>query len=207
MTAGVIVAGGRSTRFGATDKAVAELVGRPLIAHVASGIESGLNQLIVSCRREQREAIAAALSGVAVPVSFAFDDREVGPLGGICDGLQASDSEWTLVVGCDFPFVDDRVVEALSPDAAVDTVDAVVFRFPDGSIQPLCGLYRTDSAHVTSQQMLAADDRRARTLVDQLSTRYVDVTEHGEFADRLENINTAAELAAAESQLSESERS
>ena len=203
MTTGLIVAGGRSTRFGETDKAVAELAGRPLIAHVACGIESGVDQLIVSCRRQQREAIVAALSGVAVPVSFAFDDREVGPLGGICDGLQASDSEWTLVVGCDFPFVDTEAIETLA-SAEANAVDAVVFQYPDGSIQPLCGRYRTQPARVGSQRLVSAGEYRVQALVETLSTQFLAVTE--QLDEQLENINTPDALADAEARFSRSER-
>ena len=196
MPTGLIVAGGRSTRFDETDKALAGLAGRPLVAHVAQGLESSVDELLVSCRDEQREAIAIALSEIDLPVSFVVDDREIGPLGGICDGLQASDSEWTFVVGCDFPFVDESVFRLLTQSASHD---AVVFRYPDGGVQPLCGRYRTEPARQQSQQLLAADDRRARRLVEQLSTRYVDVSAHSGLTGRLENINTPTELAAAES--------
>ena len=203
MTTGLIVAGGRSTRFGETDKAVAELAGRPLVAHVANGLESHVDQLIVSCRRQQREAIAAALSEIDLPVSFAFDDREVGPLGGICDGLQASDSEWTLVVGCDFPFVDTEAIETLA-SAEANAVDAVVFQYPDGSIQPLCGRYRTHPARVGSQRLLSAGEYRAQALVETLSTQFFAVTE--QLAEQLENINTSDALADAEVRFSRSEQ-
>ena len=203
MTTGLIVAGGRSTRFGETDKAVAELAGRPLVAHVANGLESHVDQLIVSCRRQQREAIAAALSEIDLPVSFAFDDREVGPLGGICDGLQASDSEWTLVVGCDFPFVDTEAIETLA-SAEANAVDAVVFQYPDGSIQPLCGRYRTQPARVGSQRLVSAGEYRAQALVETLSTQFLAVTE--QLDEQLENINTPDALADAEARFSRSER-
>jgi len=204
MTAGLIVAGGRSTRFGETDKAVAELAGRPLIAHVASGLEASVDQLLVSCRREQQATLSEALSPSSVPVSFVADDREVGPLGGIHDGLMASDSEWTLVVGCDFPFVDERVVEALSPDNVADVTDAVVFQYPNGSVQPLCARYRTEPVGAETGRLLAAGEYRARELLRSVSTRYVSATDDG-LQSRLENINTPAALAAAESRLADGE--
>ncbi len=203
MTAGLIVAGGRSSRFGETDKALAKLAGRPLIAHVVSGLEGSLDQLLVSCRREQREAIELALSEVSVPLSFVLDERELGPLGGVCDGLKASDSEWTLVVGCDFPFVDGRVAAALSP---ANAVNAVIFQYPDGTIQPLCGRYRTDPACAVSQRLLSAGEYRVQQLVSSLSTQFVPVSDSG-LAPRLENINTPTALADAETRLLESERS
>ena len=206
MTTGLIVAGGRSTRFGETDKAVAELAGRPLIAHVARGLESSVDQLIVSCRDDQRESISGAVSAVSVPVSVAVDSREVGPLGGVCDGLQASDSEWTFVVGCDFPFVDESVWDVLSAVVTDETDEAVVFRSPDGRVQPLCGRYRTGPAHRESQRLLAAGDRRARQLVDRLTARYVDVAADSDLAAGLDNLNTPAELAAAERRLAASEQ-
>ena len=50
MRSGVVVAGGRSTRFGAPDKAVADLGGTPMIRRVADRIAPAVEELVVNCR-------------------------------------------------------------------------------------------------------------------------------------------------------------
>ncbi|PSP45582.1 molybdenum cofactor guanylyltransferase, partial [Halobacteriales archaeon QH_10_70_21] len=59
--AGVVVAGGRSTRMGDREKAVVELAGQPLVARIADRLAAVTDEFVVNCRADQREAIAAAL--------------------------------------------------------------------------------------------------------------------------------------------------
>ena len=94
MTTGAIVAGGRSTRFGDRDKAVAELAGVPMIRRVAdrlagtddpvppgatraAGGDPLVGEVVINCRPDQREAIDAALAGFPLPVTWAVDDETV----------------------------------------------------------------------------------------------------------------------------------
>ena len=93
MRSGVIVAGGRSTRFGDADKAVAELAGTPMVRRVADRVAPAVDEVVVNCRADQREAIDAALDGFDHPVSFALDpEPDLGPLAGIAVGLDAAGS-------------------------------------------------------------------------------------------------------------------
>mgnify|MGYP000367843854 FL=1 len=111
MRAGVIVAGGRSTRFGDSDKAVADLAGTPMIRRVADRLGRVVDELVVNCREDQVEAIEAALSDHALDPRFALDeDPDQGPMAGIATGLAAVESEYAAVVACDMPFVDPTFV-------------------------------------------------------------------------------------------------
>lgn len=194
MASGLILAGGRSTRFDAGDKAVATLAGRPLIAHVADALAPRCAELLVSCRRPQTERIRAALSRHDCDPTIVVDDDAVGPLGGIRDGLAAAASRWTVVVGCDFPLVDDRVFETLS---ATRAGDAVVFEGADGRRQPLCGQYRTAPTAATARALLAADCRRMTALLSSLRTVVVPAAAVPfDVGRRLRNVNTDGDLRA-----------
>lgn len=114
MTAGIIIAGGRSTRFGDEDKAIADLGGVPMIRRVADRIEGVVDELVVNCRTEQTDSLAAALRGYGQPVQFAEDENpDRGPMAGILSGLRAVDATYAFVVACDMPFVDPALVEHL----------------------------------------------------------------------------------------------
>ncbi|MFN3482816.1 MAG: NTP transferase domain-containing protein, partial [Rhabdaerophilum calidifontis] len=64
--AGILLAAGRSTRFGARNKLLAPLDGRPMLAHVAAAArEAGLGPLVVVTGHEA-EAVRAALPDAAI---------------------------------------------------------------------------------------------------------------------------------------------
>ena len=87
--AGVVVAGGRSTRMGDREKAVVEVAGRPLVARVAEALSAVADELVVNCRPDQRDAIATALQGHD-PVFAIDEDPDRGPVAGIATGLGAT---------------------------------------------------------------------------------------------------------------------
>ena len=191
MATAIVLAGGGSRRFDGRDKAFATLDGKPLMAHVLEGVQPVADRIIVSCRNEQTTRIQSVLETLSIGSEIAVDDRLVGPLGGIEDGLSASDTEWSIVVGCDVPFVDKRLFDALAPR---ENVDAVVPKI-DGQIQPLCARYRTKAAYSVVNSALDNGERWARLLPARLTSIGIDASEFPFDAEgRLYNVNTKAEL-------------
>jgi len=92
---GAIFAGGESRRFG-TDKALAALDGRPLLAHAISALEAQVDDVIV---------VGRSLPGVLCVADEPAPN--LGPLGGLNGALKyARDHGFThvLTAGCDtFP--------------------------------------------------------------------------------------------------------
>ena len=127
MPAGVVLAGGRSTRFGERDKAVADLAGTPMIRRVADRLAPVVDLLVVNCRADQRETIADALAGYDRPVRFAIDpDPDEGPMAGIRTGLrevERTSAEYGFVAACDVPFLDPDLVAHLFERARGRGVD------------------------------------------------------------------------------------
>ena len=144
MRAGVVLSGGRSTRFGDRDKAVADLAGTPMIRRVVDRIGTAVDELVVNCREDQVDAIAEALDGSGFDPTFALDRTpDEGPMAGIRYGLDAATAEYAVVVACDMPFVDPDVVESLFERAA--GADAAVPR-PDEWYQTTQAVYATEPA-------------------------------------------------------------
>jgi len=65
-----------------------------------------------------------------------------GPLGGIYTALLQSRTKFSLVLGCDLPFVNHNLLAWLMLRARADRSDVTVPRSPDGRLQPLCAVYR-----------------------------------------------------------------
>ena len=197
MRAGVIVAGGRSTRFGDSDKAVADLAGTPMIRRVADRLGRVVDELVVNCREDQTEAIDAALSDHALDPRFALDtDPDQGPMAGIATGLAAVESEYAAVVACDMPFVDPAFVEYLFERAR--SHEAAVPR-PDEWFQTTQAVYHADAMDDACRRAL---DRGEHRIVEPLfDLDYVviereEVLEHTTM-ETFENLNTREEFEAA----------
>ena len=197
MRAGVIVAGGRSTRFGDSDKAVADLAGTPMVRRVADRLGRVVDELVVNCREDQTEAIEAALSDHALDPRFALDtDPDQGPMAGIATGLAAVESEYAAVVACDMPFVDPAFVEYLFERAR--SHEAAVPR-PDEWFQTTQAVYHADAMDDACRRAL---DRGEHRIVEPLFDLDYVVVEREEVLEHttmetFENLNTREEFEAA----------
>ncbi|MBO4246762.1 molybdenum cofactor guanylyltransferase [Halomicrobium sp. IBSBa] len=201
MHSGVVVAGGRSTRFGDGDKALADLAGTPMIRRVADRLAPVVDELVVNCRADQRRDVAAALDGLDVPVSFAIDtvpDR--GPLAGIETGLDAVAGEYAAVVACDMPFVEPALVAHLFERAAGH--EAAVPR-PDEWFQTTQAVYHADAMTDACRRALDDGQRRVAVTLDALDVAVIDRDEVERHAtmETFENLNTREAFEAARDRL------
>jgi molybdenum cofactor guanylyltransferase len=198
MPDAVILAGGRSTRFGDSDKAFAELAGRAMIRRVADRLVSGTDRLVVNCRADQAGAIAEAFEGYPNPVTFAEDpDPDEGPMAGIRTGLRAAESEYAFVVACDMPFVEPALVSYLFERARGH--DAAVPRVGDGWFQTTHAVYRAEAMAEACERALEAGERKVIAPLERLEYVVIDEREVREHAslDAFENLNTREEFEAA----------
>jgi molybdenum cofactor guanylyltransferase len=198
MPDAVILAGGRSTRFGDSDKAFAKLAGRAMIRRVADRLVSSTDRLVVNCRADQAGAIAEAFEGYPNPVTVAEDpDPDEGPTAGIRTGLRAAESEYAFVVACDMPFVEPALVSYLFERARGH--DAAVPRVGDGWFQTTHAVYRAEAMAEACDRALEAGERKVIAPLERLEYVVIDEGEVREHAslDAFENLNTREEFEAA----------
>jgi len=201
MRAGLVLAGGRSTRFGDTDKSVAELAGTPMIRRVVDRIADVVDEVVINCRADQVDAIRDALAGSGFEPTFAVDrDPDEGPMAGIARGLEAVSSDYTFVVACDMPFVDPAFVAFLFERAAGR--DAAVPR-PDEWYQTTQAVYRTEAMARACRRALDRGAHRIVVPLEDLDDAVVgaDEIEQVATADTFDNINTREEFVTANSRL------
>lgn len=202
MHGGVIIAGGRSTRFGKQDKVVADLAGIPMIRRVARRLGGVVGELVVNCRTDQTAAIERALSGVSV--RFAEDpETDTGPMAGVRTGLTALNADYAAVVAADMPLVNPAFVSHLFDRAAGH--DAAVPRH-DGWLQPTQAVYRTEAMVDACAAALSRGDRQLRTALSDLDYVAVDEAETREHtdSDTFTNLNTREEFEAVADRFKES---
>ena len=163
---GVVVAGGRSTRFGDSEKALAAVAGQPMLRRVVATLGTVTSEVVVNCRPDQRAAFERALEGIGTEVRYALDDQpDEGPLAGLFRGLTAVDTEFALVLGCDMPLADGEGLAALLERARTTDADAVV-PTTDGGPEPLHAAYRVESTRTAAQEALGDGRRSLHALLD-----------------------------------------
>jgi len=168
---GVVLAGGQSTRFG-SDKALAELGGRTLLARAVDTLQ-GFCEYVVVAGREMAPA----------PTIPDWPGAGMGPLGGIAAGLrlaQDEDYEAVLTCGVDSVNLPETLLEMLAPAPAYLADQPVVGLWPMGAVGTVERILESDGRH----SMLA--------FAEAVGARAVKTN------SKSANINTPADLAAME---------
>jgi len=133
--AGLILAGGKSTRFG-TDKAVAPLAGRPMLQWVVDALAGACEELvIVAAAGQELPAVTTSL-----PVTIARDIYDAkGPLAGLVTGFQSVRQPLCFAVSCDAPLLKPELVALLAAAAAGHDIACPLL---GGFMEPLVAVYR-----------------------------------------------------------------
>lgn len=183
-----ILAGGKSSRMG-TDKAQLRLGTQRFSERIAAALSS----------------VSARISVVGTHIEGGVDwpfvpdvYREWGALGGLHAALAACRSEWAVVVACDLPFVTGELFVRLAD--ARENFAAVVPVQVDGRLQPLCALYRREPCLPRAEALIAAGERRPRTLLDDVNARRVSFSELSDLPGAehfFNNVNTPEDYAEA----------
>lgn len=184
----IILVGGRSLRLGSS-KALEIIGGKSLIERVVERVKLVSSQtLIVTSPRQ----LALPVAGEVEVLVDLYPGT--GPLGGIYTGLLASPSSYSIVVGCDMPFLNIELLRymiELSRD-----FDAVVPRLGEGKVEPLHAIYAKGCLDNMKTQLEHNQLRIARFL-NTVRVRYVEKAECQKFDPQLLtffNINCQSDL-------------
>jgi molybdenum cofactor guanylyltransferase len=164
--AGVILAGGLSTRMG-RDKALVDFAGRPMIAHAIERLAPQVDGLAISANGD-----AARFDHFGLPVLPDARADHPGPLAGIVAGLRFAADRGRLLLAttpCDAPFAPRDLVARLRGDDALPAVA----RSPEG-VEPLFALWPVASLGRV-EAALAAGDASVWRLLAALGAREVDI--------------------------------
>jgi molybdopterin-guanine dinucleotide biosynthesis protein A len=190
LVAGLVLAGGRSVRFGG-EKAVALLEGRPLLLWAAERLGKVCERCAVSVRPgTQAEAVAQA-NGLA-PLYDAAGDA-AGPLAGVKAGLiwAAELGARTLAVSpCDAPLLPDDLFARLLAGAAGG---AALAETADGR-QPLCAVWPIAALPAVREALQGGAHPPTWRVLEELGARKIRF----EPAESFANLNTRADLEAVE---------
>ncbi|HEV8401519.1 MAG TPA: molybdenum cofactor guanylyltransferase [Candidatus Limnocylindrales bacterium] len=161
----IVLAGGRSSRFG-RDKLAEPIDGRPLLDHAIEAVRPVATRILVVVAPDAAPPVPADVSIVHDPTPFD------GPLAGLLAGLRAATDPVALAIGGDTPGIVVAVVDSML--AALDSaaVDAVVLEH-DGRARPLPIVLRREPALAAATLLFAGGERRLRAIIEALPTHVI----------------------------------
>lgn len=196
---GVVLAGGRSTRFGAENKALATLDGRPLVDRAVRAVADATDgtPILSVATDAQAEQLVGTLQEREVETVY-DSATHAGPLAGLSTAVESADAPWLFVCACDMPLVTPDSISALTARVGAGGVgsagepDAVV-PVVDGHDQPLHALYRRSAVAAALDDLSESDAMMA--LFDRLTVERVGAGDaNAALAAATTNVNTKADL-------------
>lgn len=177
---GVVLAGGRATRWDGRDKGLIEVCGRPMICHVLEALRPQVEHVLINANRNLER-----YRTLGVPVVSDASNEFLGPLAGIASGLAAARTEWVAVVPCDSPLLTADCVPRLA--AARDESERIDIAVAhDGErIQPVFALIRRRLSR-SLDAFLESGGRKIDQWYEQQRVKLVDFSD---IPDNFLNIN------------------
>ena len=183
---GVVIAGGRSVRFG-DEKAVALLSGKPLLTWAVERLQRSCTAVAVNARPGTKAAALAASTNLPVLHDVAGD--AAGPLAGVKVGLIWAKEQGARAIAvspCDVPLLPEdlfiRLIEAAGPGAAIAMT-------AEGH-QPLCSVWPVTALEKVTEALEGGAHPATWKMLYSLGAAHVQFPDAAEFA----NVNTQADL-------------
>ncbi|NJD29768.1 MAG: hypothetical protein FIA92_15940 [Chloroflexi bacterium] len=124
---GIVLAGGRGSRFGGP-KLTAGVDGVPLLHRAILAVAAVAGEVVVVTRPDDMPDLPA----IGVPIRLVHDpEPDGGPLVGLATGLRSATGAVSLVVGGDMPHLSPAVLGAMLSALGTRTGEAVLLASPD----------------------------------------------------------------------------
>ena len=177
---GIILSGGKSARIG-TDKGFLSLNGKLFTQHSIDVLKPLVSEIIIVSNHSKYDVFG--LQRVEDIIENA------GPVAGVYSGLEASKTEYNLVLSCDIPLMTSHLLKKLIE--AIDGTSEVIQIESDGQSMPLIALYKKQCKS-TFLKLLNGGERRLRIVVAACKVKNIILEKEDAIVTM--NVNTQNEL-------------
>ena len=199
VVAGVVLAGGRSSRMGGQDKCLAPLAGRAVVAYVIARLEPQVATLALNANVEP-----SRFAGFGLPIIADRIAGHAGPLAGLHAALVwagecGANIRHVVTVACDTPFLPDDLVARFLAALEETGGECCVARSGEG-VHPVIGLWPIGLLAGTLEAALVAGQRKASAWAEQqgaVEVFFPPAQLGGRAIDPFFNINRQEDLAKA----------
>jgi molybdenum cofactor guanylyltransferase len=181
---GLILAGGRGSRMGETDKGLQMFRGKAMVEHVLERFAPQVDETIINANRNLssyatygHRVVADGIEGFA------------GPLAGLHIGMQAASSALIATAPCDSPFLPLNLIARLYDALLAEDADLAVAKTFDQAHPVFCLTKTALEPHL--REFLHSGQRKIDKWYASLSVVEVQFDDN---CDAFANINTVNEL-------------
>ncbi|MBB4823018.1 molybdopterin-guanine dinucleotide biosynthesis protein A [Sporosarcina luteola] len=163
-TAGIVLAGGLSSRFG-SPKAFAEWDGNLFYEYSLQAISPFCEACVIVTRPELVLRFPEEMKVVTDLAPFAGQ----GPIAGILSGMESIEADRYIVLPCDMPFMEKSVIRKLVGEHRTGATAVIL----DGKNHPLVSVW-DGSARDELRKALINGRRRVMEVQEKIGVRWVD---------------------------------
>ena len=158
---GIILAGGKSTRMG-TDKGLISYKNKTFVEHILSAIQPFVDEIIIISNLNSYDKFELKR----------YDDliKNAGPLAGIYTGLYYSNTENNLVVSCDVPLINKKILQKLI--AQINNTSEVIQLKSNGKNMPLIAIYKKKCEAIFLEE-LKQEQRKVQKAIKKCKVKFI----------------------------------
>ena len=164
-----ILAGGKSSRIKGY-KAIINYKDKPLILHVLMNLYDYFDEIIISVNNYNQYHLLKKLLYTFEKVKILIDPviRLRCPLIGLYTCLIGTKYDYVFVTACDMPHVNIKIVNFLYELIKKNKYSAIVPRWPNGFIEPLCAIYNRNNTLKTLLEVISYNEYSLHALISKL---------------------------------------
>jgi len=178
---GVILAGGKNSRMG-TDKGLLVVRGKKIIDRILDTLKPNVNDIIIISNGNNYSNLGYKV--------YADIIKDCGPLGGIHTALTFSRTKKNLVISCDMPFLNEKILKFIIADS--DDCD-VALPVHDNRTEPLCAVYDSICTDKFSE-LLSKNQLKMQDALKEFKVKKININKTDFDSNCFTNINTKEEL-------------
>ena len=193
---GIILAGGKSSRFG-EDKSIAKLGDKTLLDHTVNKIENEFNEILVISNNKEFN-----FKNNKIHVVEDCIEGQLGPLVGILTAMKwviinKKNYKWIASFPCDTPFFDIKLISELKIKVK-ETSKKLIFLNSNKKRHNIFGLWSMDLIEILEKD-IKNSFRKVELWADKIGYENININE--EKFDKFLNINTKKDLEKAKENL------
>ena len=193
---GIILAGGKSSRFG-EDKSTAKLGDKTLLDHTVNKIENEFNEILVISNNKEFN-----FKNNKIHVVEDCIEGQLGPLVGILTAMKwviknKKNYKWIASFPCDTPFFDIKLIKELKIKVK-ETSKKLIFLNSNKKRHNIFGFWSLDLIEILEKD-IKNSFRKVELWADKIGYENININE--EKFDRFLNINTKKDLEKAKENL------
>lgn len=158
----IILAGGKSSRMG-EDKGLMLLNGKAMIQHIIDTVKTLVDDVIIVSNQKGYNKFGYAVYHDSI--------KNAGPLAGLYEGLTHTKTKKNIVLSCDVPFVNNKVIKTLIENC--ENTDVVICENENKTHQ-LIGVYDKSCANFFKEE-LENNQRKVKLALSKLNTKTINL--------------------------------